>query len=255
MDFALIGNGYWGKNYFRILKDDSSINLKYVVDSSIKKSEIKEDSVTYLNNLNLLFEKNFDCSIVATPTTTHFEIVKKLLENKKHVLVEKPIALDKKSVEKLIDLSKRNNSILLTNYIFLYNSAVQYLIEAIKEPNFGDLLYFKFNRTNLGPVRTDVNAIWDLMTHDISILNAISSEMPKDIKVSVFKREDSPVAEVANVNLEFENFYSTFFVSWLHPKKERTIEIVGSNKMLLFDDISDEPIKIFDKKISSIQEK
>ena len=181
--------------------------------------------------------------------------MKKLLENKKHVLVEKPIALDKKSVEKLIDLSKRNNSILLTNYIFLYNSAVQYLIEAIKEPNFGDLLYFKFNRTNLGPVRTDVNAIWDLMTHDISILNAISSEMPKDIKVSVFKREDSPVAEVANVNLEFENFYSTFFVSWLHPKKERTIEIVGSNKMLLFDDISDEPIKIFDKKISSIQEK
>ena len=89
------------------LKDDSSINLKYVVDSSIKKSEIKEDSVTYLNNLNLLFEKNFDCSIVATPTTTHFEIVKKLLENKKHVLVEKPIALDKKSVEKLIDLSKK----------------------------------------------------------------------------------------------------------------------------------------------------
>ena len=75
-----------------------------------------------------------------------------------------------------------------------------------------------------------MNAIWDLMTHDISILNAISSEMPKDIKVSVFKREDSPVAEVANVNLEFENFYSTFFVSWLHPKKERTIEIVGSNK-------------------------
>ncbi len=255
MDFALIGNGYWGKNYFRILNDDNSINLKYVVDSSLEESEVKKDSIIYLNNLNLLLEKDFDCSIVATPTTTHHKIVKQLLENKKHVLVEKPIALSKNEVEELIDLSKSSNSILLTNYIFLYNSAVQYLIEEIKKPDFGELLYFKFNRTNLGPVRTDVNAIWDLMTHDISILNAISMEMPKDIRVSTFKRDGSPVAEVANVDLIYENFYSTFFVSWLHPKKERTIEIVGSNKMLLFDDISDDPVKIFDKKISSIQEK
>ena len=193
---------------------------------------------------------------MATPSTTHYEIVKKLLTNKKHVLVEKPVTLKTSEVEELIKISNEESLTLLTNYIFLYNKSVQYLIDAISSPEFGEVLYLKFNRTNLGPVRTDVNAIWDLMTHDVSILNAITKEMPEKIDVSTFKREKSPVAEVASVNLKFKNFYASFFVSWLHPKKERTLEIVGDNKMLIFDDIStDEPIKIYDKKINSIQDK
>ncbi len=256
MDLALIGNGYWGKNYFRLLEQDEFFNLKFVVDNSFNNEKNTQNSITYLNNLDQLINESFDCAIVATPSTTHFEIVKKLLTNKKHVLVEKPVTLKTSEVEELIKISNEESLTLLTNYIFLYNKSVQYLIDAIGSPEFGEVLYLKFNRTNLGPVRTDVNAIWDLMTHDVSILNAITEEMPEKIDVSTFKREKSPVAEVASVNLKFKNFYASFFVSWLHPKKERTLEIVGDNKMLIFDDIStDEPIKIYDKKINSIQDK
>ena len=113
-----------------------------------------------------------------------------MLTNKKHVLVEKPVTLKTSEVEELIKISNEESLTLLTNYIFLYNKSVQYLIDAISSPEFGEVLYLKFNRTNLGPVRTDVNAIWDLMTHDVSILNAITKEMPEKIDVSTFKREN-----------------------------------------------------------------
>lgn len=257
MNFAIIGIGYWGKNYLRILNSLENTNLIAVVEPNPK---IKiEKNVKQLKNIEDLLneELSIDAAIICTPTNTHYEIAKKLLNNGIHVLVEKPISTKASEAEELIQIAEKNNLVILVDHTFLYNDAINFAIEKIQDGEIGSLLHINFERTNLGPIRTDVSCLWDLTTHDISILNAMTSSEPTKIKASSFNTSESEAFDMVNVSLNYEsNLFVTMFSSWLHPEKTRKIKIVGDKKMIVFDDLNfNEPIKIYDKKFDQIYDK
>tara|TARA_Y100000816_G_scaffold68862_1_gene46015 strand:+ start:5182 stop:6153 length:972 start_codon:yes stop_codon:yes gene_type:complete len=249
---ALIGCGYWGKNYLRLLEKNDFFQLTHVVD----KADPNVDGVEYLDDISRLKDTDVDCAIVCTPTSTHFEISKQLLNMNIHLLVEKPIATSMSEVEELYQTSESKELVLMTDYTFLYNSVIQKIFKTIENNELGNLQYLQFERSNLGPIRTDVSVIWDLLTHDISILSSIIKDLPKKINSSGLLRKDKKFHDVVNVALNFDDIFVNCFVSWLHPEKIRQIRFVGDKKMMIFDDLNtNEPLKILDKAISSIDEK
>ena len=257
MNFAIIGLGYWGKNYYRILNSNDNINLSAVVDSN-QNINLDERTKHFPDLEDLLNSKiNIDAAIIATPTNTHYEITKKLLNNGIHVLVEKPLSTKADEASELINLANEKNLVLLVDHTFLYNEAINFAIKSIQNGEIGSLLHINFERTNLGPIRSDVSCLWDLTTHDVSILNAITPEEPTQIKASSFNTSQTESFDMVNVSLNYENnLFVTMFSSWLHPEKTRKIKIVGDKKMIVFDDLNfNEPIKIYDKKFDQIYDK
>ena len=257
MNFAIIGLGYWGKNYYRILNSNDNINLSAVVDSN-QNINLDEGIKHFPGLEDLLNSKiNIDAAIIATPTNTHYEITKKLLNNGIHVLVEKPLSTKADEASELINLADEKNLVLLVDHTFLYNEAINFAIKSIQNGEIGSLLHINFERTNLGPIRGDVSCLWDLTTHDVSILNAITSNQPTQIRASSFNTSQTEAFDMVNVSLNYENnLFVTMFSSWLHPEKTRKIKIVGDKKMIVFDDLNfNEPIKIYDKKFDQIYDK
>ena len=257
MNFAIIGLGYWGKNYYRILNSNDNINLSAVVDSN-QNINLDERTKHFPDLEDLLNSKiNIDAAIIATPTNTHYEITKKLLNNGIHVLVEKPLSTKADEASELINLADEKNLVLLVDHTFLYNEAINFAIKSIQDGEIGSLLHINFERTNLGPIRSDVSCLWDLTTHDVSILNAITPEEPTKIRASSFNTSQAESFDMVNVSLNYENnLFVTMFSSWLHPEKTRKIKIVGDKKMIVFDDLNfNEPIKIYDKKFDQIYDK
>ena len=257
MNFAIIGLGYWGKNYYRILNSNDNINLSAVVDSN--QNIILDEGTKHFPNLENLLnsEINIDAAIIATPTNTHYEITKKLLNNGIHVLVEKPLSTKPDEASELINLADEKNLVLLVDHTFLYNEAINFAIKSIQDGEIGSLLHINFERTNLGAIRSDVSCLWDLTTHDVSILNAITPNEPTQIRASSFNTSQTEAFDMVNVSLNYENnLFVTMFSSWLHPEKTRKIKIVGDKKMIVFDDLNfNEPIKIYDKKFDQIYDK
>jgi len=257
VNIAIIGLGYWGKNYFRILNSREDVSLVAVVDPN--PDLIFNQEVALFKNLDEILnsELNIDAAVVCTPTNTHYEITKHLLNSGIHVLVEKPLATKTVQGQELVDIAREKNLILLVDHTFLYNEAVNYAIKKIHDGEIGSLLHINFERTNLGPIRTDVSCLWDLTSHDISILNAITDSEPIQIKASSFDAGQTEIFDMVNVSLNYENnLFVTIFSSWLHPEKTRKIKIVGDKKMIVFDDLNlNEPIKIYDKKFDEIYDK
>ena len=257
MNYAIIGLGYWGKNYYRILNSNDNINLSAVVDSN--QNINLDEGIKHFPDLEDLLnsEINIDAAIIATPTNTHYEITKKLLDNGVHVLVEKPLSTKEDEASELINLADEKNLVLLVDHTFLYNEAINFAIKSIQDGEIGSLLHINFERTNLGPIRSDVSCLWDLTTHDVSILNAITPNLPIQIRASSFNTSQTEAFDMVNVSLNYENnLFVTMFSSWLHPEKTRKIKIVGDKKMIVFDDLNfNEPIKIYDKKFDQIYDK
>ena len=257
MNCVIIGLGFWGKNYFRILNSNENINLSAVVDSN-QNINLDEGTKHFPDLEDLLnSEINIDAAIIATPTNTHYEITKKLLNNGIHVLVEKPLSTKADEASELINLADEKNLVLLVDHTFLYNEAINFAIKSIQDGRIGSLLHINFERTNLGPIRSDVSCLWDLTTHDVSILNAITPNEPTQITASSFNTSQTEAFDMVNVSLNYENnLFVTMFSSWLHPEKTRKIKIVGDKKMIVFDDLNfNEPIKIYDKKFDQIYDK
>ena len=257
MNFAIIGLGYWGKNYHRILNSNDNINLSAVVDSN-QNINLDEGTKHFPDVEDLLnSEINIDAAIIATPTNTHYELTKKLLNNGIHVLVEKPLSIKADEASELINLADKKNLVLLVDHTFLYNEAINFAIKSIQDGEIGSLLHINFERTNLGPIRSDVSCLWDLTAHDVSILNAITTNEPTQIRASSFNTSQTEAFDMVNVSLNYENnLFVTMFSSWLHPEKTRKIKIVGDKKMIVFDDLNfNEPIKIYDKKFDQIYDK
>lgn len=254
MNTLLVGAGYWGQNFKRILEQkNNNFKLKYILDPNIE----NKDYVCFktLNSLNSVID-DIDAAIVCTPTKTHFEIVHFLLSNNVNVLVEKPLTTSVVEAKKLFDLAIKNNKVLLTDHTFLYNSSIIYINNLVKNNEIGDLLHISFERTNLGPIRTDVSCLWDLATHDISIMNALIDDKIENITASGFINKNSKVHDIVNISIKFESKFVSIFTSWLHPEKSRKIKLVGSKKMIIYDDTNNnEPIKIYDKKLNDLSEK
>lgn len=255
MNGVLVGDGYWSKNFKRTLKlNFPDVNISYIVDPLMKK---EEKNSLYLEDVTQ-FEKyvqEVDFAIVCTPTITHFDIVKFLLKNKIPTLVEKPITNNLSQAEELFDLAKKNDVALMVDHVYLHNSSIKTIENIVNSGELGNVIHISFYRTNLGPIRSDVSALWDLTTHDISILNQLVHKDFESISASGFRRDEKKVHDMVNISIKYSNLYVTLFSSWLHPSKERIIKIVGDKKMLIFDEMNaGEKIKIFDKKIDSLND-
>jgi predicted dehydrogenase len=254
MKIAVIGIGYWGPNLVRnllALKERVGViccdlNQERLV--FIKKRfplvEITDDYQSVLKNPEVIGV------CIATPIVMHFAMAKDALRAGKHVLIEKPMTDSTKHAAALIELAEQRNLVLMVDHTFLYTPAVKKIKELVSKNEIGSLLYFDSVRLNLGLFQHDVNVIWDLAPHDISIMHHIIDEKPISVQAVGAKHYDSR-EDMAYITINFKsNLIGHFHINWLSPVKVRTILIGGDKKMIVYNDLeSSEKIKIYDKGI------
>jgi predicted dehydrogenase len=249
---GVIGYGYWGPNIVRNFQQADGSRVVAVCDQSDKSlrralQAYPEMRVCTEAN-DLLTAVDIDAIAVVTPVWTHFELAKKALENGKHVFVEKPFTATAAQAEELIELAERKNLKIMVDHTFLFTGAVKKIRALIDEDTLGNLYYYDSTRVNLGLFQHDVNVIWDLAPHDLSIMDYVISQKPQAV-VATGERHLNGVADVAFITLYYpDNMIGHINVNWLSPVKVRSTLIGGEKKMLLWNDIeADEKIKIYDK--------
>ncbi|MBU0962491.1 MAG: Gfo/Idh/MocA family oxidoreductase [Nanoarchaeota archaeon] len=250
---GVIGIGYWGPNLVRNFNELSNCKIIKCCDLDTKKLEnIRQkypDMIITKDYLDIIKDKNLDAVIIATNTKSHYKIVKDVLSEDKHVFVEKPLTTNSKECLELIDLAKKKNKVLMVGYVFEYNSAIKKLKEYIENGELGKINYIDMIRTGHGPIRQDVNVMWDLAPHDIYILLKLIDSKPDSVIARGKAFLKNGVEDVVYINLTFpNNKIANIHVSWLNPAKKREITIVGDKKMAIFNDISqDRKIELYDK--------
>jgi predicted dehydrogenase len=200
---------------------------------------------------DVLDDDKIDGIAIATPVNTHFPIAKACLESGKHILVEKPLASSVAEGEELIDLANRNDLQIMCDHTFCYTGAVRKIKEIVESGWLGELLYFDSVRVNLGLFQQDVNVVWDLAPHDLSIVDFISPKKPVLVSVHGVSHAGNRLESIAYISLSYDNqFISHFHVNWLSPVKVRMTMIAGTERMLVWSDLDQaEKIKIYDKGI------
>ncbi|OFY71410.1 MAG: hypothetical protein A3G23_04055 [Bacteroidetes bacterium RIFCSPLOWO2_12_FULL_37_12] len=250
---AVIGCGYWGPNFIRVLSQQKFVPLKAICDCDETKLNRLSGKFTGLNYFNdykeILNDDSITAVVVSTPVKTHYKIVKELLLHHKHVLCEKPFTYTSEEAKELIEIAKKNNLVLMVGHTFLYNTSIQFIYDWIKNTAFGNVLYVHFTRTGLGPVRSDVNVLWDLASHDISIILSLVNSKPVSVIAFGENYLQKGIDDVVFLILQYnENLIVKMHVSWLDPCKIRTMTIVGDKQMVVFDDVSlNEKVRIYDK--------
>ena len=248
---GLVGLGYWGPNYARVVTELPGSELVVVCDVSPEAlAFVQGRSVRATTDAADVFSaEDVDAVIVATPTTSHHQLALGALEAGKHVLCEKPLASTVAECDELIAAAERSGRVLFVGHTFLFNPAVRRMRQLIESGSVGRLLYAYAVRTGLGPIRQDVNAFWDLAPHDLSILLFLFGEEPVVVSATgqAFLRDD--VEDVVFAQLRFESgSVAGLHVSWLDPYKVRRVTAVGDRSMVVFDDVAvDEKLKVFDK--------
>jgi predicted dehydrogenase len=254
---GIVGAGHWGPNLIRNFNENVESEVAWICDLDRARLDVIKGRypgiLTTTDWLQVVDSKDTDAVVVCTPTSTHHAIVKHALESGKHVFVEKPLTTSVSESEELVALASKRGLKLMVGHVFLFNPAVQFLKSALQNNLLGDLHYLYSVRTNLGPIRGDVNAWWDLGTHDVSILLFLLEHLPESVSARGASFINHPIEDVVFANFRFgSGVFANVQVSWLDPKKVRQTVLVGSRKMLVFDDISpQEPIKIFDKSVGS----
>lgn len=255
VQLGLIGTGYWGPNVARSLVENGKGQLRWLCDlnaESLERTAARHPGVKTTHDFTeMLADPEVEAVAISTPTSSHFAIAKAALEAGKHVLIEKPITATTAEAEALTKLAEKNGRIVMVGHVFMYNAGIRAVKDLIATGEIGDVHYISFERSNLGPVRTDVNALWDLASHDISILCDLMSRPPdavsatgqsflnpgiEDVVFATFAYADGPQAHV--------------HASWLNPRKVRHMTVVGSKKMILWDDLEMKaPVKVIDKHV------
>jgi predicted dehydrogenase len=254
---ALVGFGYWGPNYARVLSDLPGATLTVICDQRPERLALvaqRYPTVATCEHLDDLFARDdVDAVVIATPASTHEAIVRVSLDHGRHVLVEKPMALHAAGCQSLCDLADSRERLLMVGYTFLYNAGVRKMKEMMAPDQFGQPYYLHATRTNLGPIRQDVNAAWDLAPHDIAIFNYLLDEQPlwaSAIGTRVLKthREDIAFASLGYRNDVIGNIH----VSWADPNKVREVVVVGSRRRVVFDDLNDvERVRVYERGVSA----
>ena len=248
---AIIGCGYWGTNIAITLKRIKTVQT-LIFDSNINKLNLLARRVPELIKIGsikkILLDKSIKGVIIATNPTTHFNLAKKIIISGKALFVEKPLTRSSKDILKLIHLSRLHKTIIMSGYIYYYNSYINYIKNLLKKKELGQIKFIEFLRNNLGPIRTDVSCIWDLASHDISTALLLLGSTLKITEVTKYNILSKKNFDAANINLKFKNIFVNINCSWLYPEKVRKLTIIGSKKMLLFNEMDKKsPIKIFKK--------
>lgn len=256
INVAIIGLGYWGPNLVRNFARLTDATLYAVCDmraealSSIGRQYPAAQLTT--NYAQLLHDPKVDAVVVATPVANHYTLVKEALNAGKHVLVEKPLATTSSQCLELVELADRQNKVLMVGHVFLYNAAVRKLKSIIQSGELGQIYYIYSSRLNLGRVRQDVNALWNFAPHDISIVLHLLDMVPAQVNARGFSFIQPGIEDVVFVTLNFPNGTGVnIHLSWLDPRKMRLMTVVGSEKMVIYDDVSaDAKIQIYDKGVT-----
>ena len=250
---CVVGAGYWGKNHIRILHELGF--LGGIVESNKETlncfAEQYPDVKGFLSLDEALQDKSFLGFTVATPAKTHYSVAKQAMEAGKHVLVEKPLALEKKHAEELIHLSEKNNVNLMVGHVLLFHPAIKKIKELINKGKIGKLQYIYSNRLNLGQVRTEENVFWSLAPHDISVFQYFTNSFPTSIHASGSAFLQEGIHDSTLTQLKYPSgVEGHIFVSWLHPFKEHRLVVIGTEAMITFEDSSEgNPLKLYAKKI------
>ncbi len=249
---GVIGSGYWGPNLIRNFVEIPESEVVAVADLNedrLSKIGYRYPKITITKYYQEMFNMDLDAVIIATPPASHFKIAKECLENNLHVLVEKPLTLTSKHSEILVEVANKNKQILMVGHTYEYNPAVRALKGIIDSGELGQIYYADCARLNLGLHNTDLNVLWDLAPHDISILSYILGNSPISVSAEGMSCIVEDVYDVAYLNLKYpENILAHIHVSWIDPSKVRRVTVVGSKKMVVYNDIAAlEKIKIYDK--------
>lgn len=252
LQFGLIGYGHWGPNYARLLQASADCELLVCIDRAPERQAAAQALYPALstgNEVSLALENpDIQAVIIATPALSHVELVSQALQAGKHVLCEKPLALTAADCLQLQALAILKQRVLMVGHTFLFNSGIQYLKNYLQSGELGQLYYAYAVRSNLGPIRHDVNAVADLASHDISIFNYLLDDLPLEVSARGQSFLQPGIEDLAFMTLQYpEQVLAHAHVSWLSPVKVRQLTLVGSKKMLLWDDMNlFEPIRIYD---------
>lgn len=252
---AQLGCGYWGPNLARNFSSLPHCELRYVADPSPERRAFVHDTFPKVIAVEtpdaVLDDPDVTAVIVATPAASHFVLAKQALEAGKHVLVEKPLATSVAEVDELERCAARHGLVVMAGHTFVYNPAVRYVKKLIDSGELGDVRYVYSQRLNLGRIRSDIDALWNFAPHDISIIQYwLDDRNPTAILRQGMDFIQPGVDDVVFLNLTYPNkVIANIHVSWLDPQKVRKMTVVGSRKMVVYDDIADDKIAIYDKGI------
>jgi len=250
-----IGCGYWGPLLVRNFKGLPECRVKAVCDHDV--ARVKHVCALYsdLEGITvpqrLISASDVDAIVIATPVKSHYALAKASLLAGKHTFIEKPMATSSSECEELIEIAERNGLVLMVDHTFLYSAPVQKIFEIVQAGDLGDIRYINSRRLNLGLFQKDVNVAWDLAPHDISIILHILGDLPVAVNCQGNAHVTPQVEDVTNMSLLFPHKrFATIQSSWLEPRKIREMTIVGSRRMIVYDDLqTHEKIRIYDVRV------
>jgi predicted dehydrogenase len=258
---AFVGLGYWGPNLLRNLSAFEDVELTALCDFDLKRVESLRQrycpAARAVTDYHALADDpQVDAVIIATPISTHYELGSFLMSSGKHVFIEKPLARTTAECQSLIDLAARYHRVLMVGHVFEFNAAVQRIKQYIDEGELGKLFYVYSQRVNLGRIQHDVNALWSFAPHDISIMNYWFGQEPVRVSARGFSYLSPAIEDVVFMTLEYPNGVGAHLhLGWLDPRKVRLMSLVGSKKMLVYDDVSlDAKIQLYDKGVADLDD-
>lgn len=238
--FGIIGWGYWGPKIARNINSLRYARLAYVCDMDQNRlAQVAMDypSAQVSASPDDLFASDIDCVVIATPVQTHYTLARQALLSGKHVMVEKPLTASVAEAEELVELASQANLVLMVGHTFEYSPAVNELRTIVREGGLGRIYCIETERLNLGLFRNDIDVIWDLAPHDVSILNYILGAEPISVRVSAHGHLRSAIADNAHLDLAYaDGSTAHVHVSWMHPTKVRKVTIMGADRMAIYDD-------------------
>jgi predicted dehydrogenase len=249
---AVVGLGYWGPNLLRVLAEQPDVELVWICDrdperlAQFRRRYSGARATTHFERV--LVDPHVDAVVIATPVHTHYELASQALRAGKHTFVEKPLADSSELADDLVQIAEENERVLMCGHTFIYSPPVRAVKQLLDTGSLGDVYFISASRVNLGLHQRDVSVIWDLAPHDFSILLYWLNELPTSIRAV---GRDSIVPGIADVAFVTMNFESGIIVncelSWLAPSKLRRTVLVGSEKMVIYDDGATEPLRVFDR--------
>jgi predicted dehydrogenase len=262
MNIGVIGCGYWGPNMVRNFNGCEGVRVLGV-------SDLRDERLALMARLypnikivskdcnDILHSSEIDAVVIATPVSTHFSLGMEALANGKHILMEKPMTATSEQAEELIETAEQKNLTLMVDHTFIYTGAVRKIKEIIESGDLGELYYFDSVRVNLGLFQSDVNVIWDLAPHDVSIMDYLLDRKPQTVSATGIAHFDTGIENLAYISVGYDaNLMGHIHVNWLAPVKVRKTLICGSQKMIVYDDVEpSEKVKVYNKGVEYVKKR
>ena len=256
-NIAVIGCGYWGPNLVRNFRSLPGVKVGVICDKSRERLEhlgrLYPEAEKTTDLARIIEDSSIDMVAIATPVSTHHALATACLKAGKHTFVEKPLAVTSTQCSQMIELAEAKSLILMVGHTFVYTTTVRKIKEIVDSGEIGDLMYISCRRLNLGLFQKDINVAWDLAPHDLSIILYIIGKKPVSVNCQGKAHVTPGIEDITNISLSFSNGeFATIQSSWIDPRKVREITIIGSKKMIVYDDTEPlEKVKIYDKRVEA----